>query len=87
MDLARCAGAGSPADGDHGVALLDQAVDRQRGAARELVVLDLGVELVLAHQVLEPRKVPDDVVGQAHQDRGVVAPPEPLEVGLDDSPV
>jgi hypothetical protein len=74
-------------DGDDGVALLDQPVEVQRGAADGDVGLDLALEGCLALQRAVAVQHPFDVVGQAGQDRLVVAAPEALDVRRYDPPV
>ncbi len=68
---------------DGHVGLLDEAVDGERGAAGELLVLDLLIEGLLAPEVPEPGEVPDDVVGETGEDVGVVAAAEAVEVPRD----
>jgi hypothetical protein len=72
------------ADGHDRVALLDQPVEVQRGAADSGVVLDLAVERLLAPQRAVAVQHPHDVVGEAGQDRLVVGAPEALDVRLHD---
>jgi hypothetical protein len=72
------------ADGHDRVALLDQPVEVQRGAADGSVVLDLAVERLLAPQRAVAVEHPHDVVGEAGQDRLVVGAPEALDVRLHD---
>lgn len=55
-------------DRDHRHALLDKAIDGQRRRAHELLVLDLPIERLFAHQVSVPGEIPDAIIGQAVRD-------------------
>ena len=68
---------------DDGVGRFDEAIDGQRGAADEVLVLDLAVEPTLARQQRVAGEIPDDVVGQATEDLFVIAAAEPVEVRFD----
>lgn len=64
----------------------DEPLDGELGLPLELLVLDLGVEIGLAHESLDADDVPDDVVGKAVEDRVVIAAAEALEIAVDDLP-
>ena len=51
MERTTLMGAFAIADRHYGVGLLDEAIDGQRRAAHEVVVLDLPVERVLSRQM------------------------------------
>ena len=65
---------------DDGVGRFDEAVDGQRRAPDEVLVLDLTVEPTLARQQGVAGEIPDDVVGQAAEDLLVITAAEPVEV-------
>lgn len=71
-------------DRNHGLGLFDEAIDDQRRATHEVVVLDLLIERVLAREMGVSGEVPDDDVGQAGEDPFVIAPAEPLDLRFDD---
>lgn len=72
------------ADRDHGVSLLDKAIDDQRRRADEGIVLDLPIERILAREMPVSGEIPDGSIGQAGENPLVIAPPAALEIGLDD---
>src|SRR5262249_38881239 len=83
MELTALAQDFAVSDRDHDVLVLDDAIDGQGRDADELVALDFLIEGGLAGEMRVSREIPRDVVGQAGQDPGVIAAPEPLEVLLD----
>src|SRR5690606_35613834 len=78
---------GSPARAGHDddVPRVDRPLDEQLRTALEGGILDLLVELGLAARAAQSMDVPDDILGEAAEDRLVVAAPEAVEVAVDES--
>jgi hypothetical protein len=77
-------GAPALAGDHHDVAVLEGAVDDEHGSAVEVRAFDLRVELDLAGGGAVTVDAPHHVIGEAAEDGGVVARPEPVHVGVDD---
>jgi hypothetical protein len=82
MRLAGVAGGLAGQLGHHHVVLLDHAHDREPRRPREPRPFDGRVVGRLTREVEGAEDGPLDVVGQAGQDLGVVALPEPVEIAL-----
>src|SRR5919199_4866775 len=71
-------------DGHDRRTIFNQAVDKECGRAHGRSILDLTVERFLAFERPVPVQDPDNIVGEARQDRTMVRTPKSVNVGFDD---